>query len=150
MDEYAISLFKFVCIIAAKDPKIIESIASIMTTCCQDERAVSKAENVNLTITVIAAILGTIAKKAVTGVGAPSYTSGVHIWKGTKEILKAKPESMKTKPINNKLVMPWELIKEIEEKVTNPKYLVEDADNEWIRGGLPTREMNREYCDSNK
>ena len=36
-------------------------------------------ENVNLTITVIAAILGTIAKKAVTGVGAPSYTSGVHI-----------------------------------------------------------------------
>ena len=44
----------------------------------------------------------------------------------------------------------YPMIKEIEEKITNPKYLVEDADNEWIRGGLPTREMNREYCDSNK
>jgi hypothetical protein len=63
MEEYAISLFKFVCIIAAKDPKIIESKESIIMTCCHDEIAESKAENVNLTITVIAAILGTIAKK---------------------------------------------------------------------------------------
>lgn len=44
----------------------------------------------------------------------------------------------------------YPMIKEIEEKITNPKYLVESADNQWIRGGLPTREMNREYCDSNK
>ena len=28
---------------------------------------------------------------AVTGVGAPSYTSGVHIWNGTAESLNASP-----------------------------------------------------------
>ena len=39
--------------------------------------------------TANAAILGTTAKKAVIDVGAPSYTSGVHIWKGAIEILNA-------------------------------------------------------------
>ena len=29
--------------------------------------------------------------KAVTGAGAPSYTSGVHMWNGTAETLKPKP-----------------------------------------------------------
>jgi hypothetical protein len=29
--------------------------------------------------------------KAVTGEGAPWYTSGVHMWNGTAAILKAKP-----------------------------------------------------------
>ena len=46
----------------------------------------------------MAAILGTIAKKAVIEVGAPSYTSGVHMWNGTAEILKAKPTRIKIKP----------------------------------------------------
>ena len=36
--------------------------------------------------------------KAVTGAGAPSYTSGVHIWKGTAEILKPKPMMRNTAP----------------------------------------------------
>ena len=31
------------------------------------------------------------AMNAVTGVGAPSYTSGVHMWNGTAATLKAKP-----------------------------------------------------------
>src|SRR5207247_6356245 len=30
-------------------------------------------------------------RNAVTGVGAPSYTSGAHIWKGTAAILKPIP-----------------------------------------------------------
>src|SRR5882724_4483159 len=34
-------------------------------------------------------------RKAVTGVGAPWYTSGDHAWKGTRVILKAKPARMK-------------------------------------------------------
>ena len=29
-------------------------------------------------------------------VGDPSYTSGVHIWKGTAEILKARPTRINT------------------------------------------------------
>ncbi len=35
--------------------------------------------------------------KAVTGVGAPSYTSGTQLWKGTAETLKAKPHVMSTR-----------------------------------------------------
>src|SRR5271154_7165643 len=46
----------------------------------------------------IAAILADEAKKAVTGVGAPSYTSGVHIWNGTAAHLKAMPTERKTRP----------------------------------------------------
>ena len=36
--------------------------------------------------------------KAVTLVGAPSYTSGVHIWKGTAATLKANPTIRKATP----------------------------------------------------
>jgi len=36
------------------------------------------------------------------------------------------------------------LIQDIEEKITNPKYLVEGSHNGWIRGGLPSRELNRD------
>ena len=54
--------------------------------------------NATRTRTAIAAIFGAEAKKVVTGVGAPSYTSGVHIWNGTAEILKARPASTNTRP----------------------------------------------------
>src|SRR5947209_9075560 len=40
--------------------------------------------------------------KAVTGVGAPSYTSGVHMWNGTIETLKAKPTTISPMPTNSK------------------------------------------------
>lgn len=36
------------------------------------------------------------------------------------------------------------LIEDIEEKITNPKYLVEGTHSGWIRGGLPSRELNRD------
>src|SRR5687768_10186061 len=38
-----------------------------------------------------AAALTPVDMNAVTIVGAPSYASGVHMWKGTAEILKKKP-----------------------------------------------------------
>src|ERR1044071_7687114 len=37
------------------------------------------------------AAFGPAAMKAVTGVGAPSYTSGVQTWKGASATLKPKP-----------------------------------------------------------
>ena len=47
------------------------------------------------------------AKKAVTGVGAPSYTSGVHIWNGTAEILNARPAETNTRPMRRpRLISP--------------------------------------------
>ena len=39
-----------------------------------------------------------VARNAPTGVGAPSYTSGVHIWKGTMDSLKPKPAVASTAP----------------------------------------------------
>ena len=44
------------------------------------------------------ATLGAVAKKAVTGVGAPSYTSGDHIWNGTADTLKHSPMMISTMP----------------------------------------------------
>ncbi len=42
--------------------------------------------------------LGTIEKNAVTEVGAPSYTSGAHIWNGTAVSLNKKPTKIKIIP----------------------------------------------------
>ncbi|MCY1452331.1 hypothetical protein D9M71_692430 [compost metagenome] len=39
-----------------------------------------------------------VARKAATGAGAPSYTSGVHRWNGTNDSLKARPTSIMARP----------------------------------------------------
>src|SRR5882724_3529562 len=41
------------------------------------------------------------AMKATTGVGEPSYTSGVHEWNGTAATLKPNPTSKSPKPASN-------------------------------------------------
>ena len=45
-----------------------------------------------------AAPLEAVERKATTGVGAPSYTSGVQRWAGTRDILKAMPARRKPAP----------------------------------------------------
>ena len=45
-----------------------------------------------------AATLVADAMNAVTGVGAPWYTSGVHMWNGTAATLKPSPTSRSTSP----------------------------------------------------
>jgi len=47
------------------------------------------------------AIFGVIMKNAVTAVGAPSYTSGVHMWNGTALILNKNATNMNNNPIYN-------------------------------------------------
>ena len=44
------------------------------------------------------AALGPTDMKAVTGVGAPSYTSGVHTWNGAAATLKLKPATTRPMP----------------------------------------------------
>src|SRR5580658_4200517 len=51
--------------------------------------------------------LATADMNPVTGVGAPWYTSGVHMWNGTAATLKANPTSIrvtpaKSSPLDNK------------------------------------------------
>ena len=58
--------------IAAKAPSAMEAIAMKMMICCHSCSAPGKAPTKMRTTIAIAAILGAEAKKAATGVGAPS------------------------------------------------------------------------------
>src|SRR5512140_534825 len=49
-----------------------------------------------------AASFGPTAKNAEIGVGAPSYTSGAHTWKGADAILKSIPQATKMIPTTRK------------------------------------------------
>ena len=57
---------------AAKAPSAMEAMASATTTCCHCGPTPAKAPSVTRTNSAMAAILGAAAKKAATGVGAPS------------------------------------------------------------------------------
>src|ERR1700744_4215912 len=48
----------------------------------------------------IAAAFVAVAMNAVIGVGAPSYTSGVHWWNGATDALKAKPTIVSPIPVS--------------------------------------------------
>ena len=48
-----------------------------------------------------AAAFTPVAMNAVTGVGAPSYTSGAHMWKGTAATLNPKPTISNANPASS-------------------------------------------------
>ena len=79
IELYAKSLLIFVCPIAATAPRIIEAMDKNITISCHSDKIILKGTSINRIITAIPAIFGTTAKKFVTEVGEPSYTSGVHI-----------------------------------------------------------------------
>ena len=84
--------------IAAKAPSAIEAIDTNTTICCHWIAMLGNAVITTRTNSAIAATFGAEAKNAVTGVGAPSYTSGVHMWNGTAETLKQSPANRNTSP----------------------------------------------------
>src|SRR6266704_5174107 len=55
---------------------------------------------------VKAAALTPVAMNAVTGVGAPSYTSGAHMWNGTAATLNANPTSSSARPAGSMTPVP--------------------------------------------
>ncbi len=81
-------------------------MATNTTICCQSAVMAGNGWMTTRTNTAMAAILGAAAKNAVTGVGAPSYTSGVHMWNGTAETLKASPASRNTSPKVSPMLVP--------------------------------------------
>src|SRR6202044_246890 len=83
---------------AANDPSTIEAIATNTTICCHCGMMPGNAVSATRVNTASAATFGAEAKNAVTGVGAPSYTWGVHIWNATADTLKQSPASRNTKP----------------------------------------------------
>ncbi len=61
-----------VCPIAAKEPSAIDRMEMKMTICCHCVVMPGKAVMTTRTVMATAASFGAEAKKAVTGVGAPS------------------------------------------------------------------------------
>ena len=86
IEEYASSRLMFVWPIAATPPRMVEASAEKIVICRHASVAGPSASTATRTSSAIAATLEDDARKAVTGVGAPSYTSGVHMWNGTAAI----------------------------------------------------------------
>src|SRR5918994_6552234 len=72
-------------------PTIIVAAAMIDSTGIHSACSGSNGERKTRANAANAAALTPVDMNAVTMVGAPSYASGVHIWNGTAETLKAKP-----------------------------------------------------------
>src|ERR1022692_3262750 len=90
------------CSSAAKFPMVIETSAEIHTSGSQVAEIGSKAVMKIRRNTAKAAAFGPAERKAVTGVGAPWYTSGAQIWKGATETLNPSPTNIRAaaRPMN--------------------------------------------------
>ena len=81
----------FVCVTAATLPTVIVTMASISKSSRQSAFIDgSPSTKIRISIANEAAFEPT-DRNAVTGVGAPSYTSGAHMWNGTAAILNPTP-----------------------------------------------------------
>jgi hypothetical protein len=72
--------------------------ATTLTKAALPKPAPAKTTMSRRASTAKAAVFTPAAMKAVTGVGAPSYTSGVQRWNGTAAILKASPAPTSPSP----------------------------------------------------
>src|SRR6266568_6692243 len=79
---------------AARLPTVIESTATTQSIGDHTERKLGNISYTTRRSTANAAALGAVDIRATTGVGEPSYTSGVHTWNGAAETLNRIPTSM--------------------------------------------------------
>ena len=86
--------------IAPMLPTAIEIVASTASAMSQSPCWGARATSKKRMKTAKAAALVATAMNEVIGVGAPSYTSGVHWWKGAIEVLKASPVAAIAIPIS--------------------------------------------------
>src|ERR671928_67853 len=85
--------FKLLCATPTTVPRIIVAAARIQITGAQSRLNGSNEERNTRANAANAAAFTPVDMNPVTIAGAPSYASGVHMWNGTAEILKAKPTS---------------------------------------------------------
>src|SRR6266542_5173428 len=91
MLEYASMRFTFDCTSATTFPTVIVAAATAANSIAHSGCAAGNAVwNTRIAAAKPAAFDAT-ERYAVTGVGAPSYTSGVHIWNGTAATLNPSP-----------------------------------------------------------
>src|SRR5882672_2123133 len=91
MLEYASIRFRLVCATPTTVPRIIVAAAMTQMMGAQSALNGSNEERNTRANAANAAAFTPVDMKPVTMAGAPSYASGVHMWNGTAEILKAKP-----------------------------------------------------------
>jgi len=90
--------FLFLGVIATTFPIAIESTARMISIWCQSPCMTSSPSTSRRMSMPNAASFGAEPMNRVTGVAAPSYTSGTHMWKGTAPSLKATPTRTNTSP----------------------------------------------------
>src|SRR5687767_14763089 len=76
---------------AIRFPTVMVITDSTQNSGCQTSSFPAKAMNTSASSATNPAVLLATDRKAVIGVGAPSYVSGAHVWNGTAETLKANP-----------------------------------------------------------
>ena len=96
--EYASIRLMLVCEIAMILPAIIDSSERISSIPCQSNAIAASDPTRSRVMKPNAASFGAAPTNRVIAVGAPSYTSGSHMWYGTAPSLKAMAETTNTRP----------------------------------------------------
>ena len=109
MVENASMRLRLVCAMAAKLPTTNDPIASSISICCQSSANGNMPSTSKRMKMPNAASLGAPPINSVTAVGAPWYTSGIHMWNGTTPSLKASPATMNTRPNTSTWCLIWPL-----------------------------------------
>src|SRR5512132_706985 len=91
MDEYASSRLTLFWTSAATFPMVMDNAATIQIS---QTRPGAWASNSMRSKTANAAALGAVDMNPTIGAGAPSYTSGVQMWKGAAATLNPKPTNI--------------------------------------------------------
>src|ERR1700674_4717100 len=97
--------FRLSCVIATRLPRKSEKMAINASGKYQRLESEGKVAMKIRPIAANAAALVATDMKVVTTVGAPSYTSGVHMWKGAADTLKASPTESKAMPTRSKTLL---------------------------------------------
>src|SRR3954469_22062893 len=92
IDEYASIRLTLRWTSAARFPIANEAHAITATATVHRCASCGNAARSARSIPTSAPVLVAAAMNEVTGVGAPSYTSGVHMWNGAADALNARPE----------------------------------------------------------
>ncbi len=99
----------FVCRKASRLPTVMVRAASTQNRGCHTSFADGNATKTSARSATNPAAFEATERKAVIGVGAPSYVSGAQVWKGTADTLKAKPTTMNMTARLTILSFPWPL-----------------------------------------
>src|SRR6266536_857531 len=107
IEEYASMRLTFDCVTAAKLPTVIVTAASTQNSRRQSA-FIDGIPSTKIRISIANdAAFDPTDRNAVTGVGAPSYTSGAHMWNGTAAILNPMPATTRMTASTSRGSFSW-------------------------------------------